>query len=103
MCLCVCVSSQILKTRIVEPDEMAITIPIPIPILTKGSSPMAHCKPLMLVTPLDAEAPIAQTTTPHLQDVIAAARPNITDKEIRELEELITEYEDTFVMNGSAY
>jgi hypothetical protein len=40
----------------------------------------------MLVAPLDAETPIAQTTTPHLQVVIATAKPNIADEEIRELD-----------------
>jgi hypothetical protein len=64
---------------------------------------MTHCKPVVLVTPLDAEAPIAQTSTPHLQDLIAAARQNITDEEIQELDELITVFEDAFVTKGSAY
>jgi hypothetical protein len=55
------------------------------------------------VTSLDAEAPLAQKTAPQLQDVIVASRPNLSDEEIRELEELITEYEDPFASKRSDY
>jgi hypothetical protein len=70
--------------------------------LLNGSS-LAQCDPVTLVTPLDAEAPLAQKTAPQLQDVIAAARTNLSNKEIQELEELITQYGDAFVMKGSDY
>jgi hypothetical protein len=48
-----------------------------------------HCEPEALVTSLDADAPRAQKTAPQLQDMIAAARENLIDEEIRELEELM--------------
>jgi hypothetical protein len=35
--------------------------------------------------------------------VVAAARENLSDKETRQLEELITEYEDAFATKGSDY
>jgi hypothetical protein len=61
--------------------------------LIKGS-PVVHCEPVTLVTPRNFEQPCAQDTTPVLQDVIAAARP--------EFEEL-TECRDIFAMKSEDY
>jgi hypothetical protein len=38
-----------------------------------------------------------------LQDVIAAARPILSDAESRQVEKLITEYEDIFAMKNDDY
>jgi hypothetical protein len=65
--------------------------------LMEGSS-MAHCEPVTLMTPPDVEQPI-----PKLQNVIAAAKPNLSDAESRELEELLTDYGDIFVVNSDDY
>jgi hypothetical protein len=46
------------------------------------------------VTPPDVGQPQAQDSSSKLEDVIAAAKPHITNGELRELEELLTEYED---------
>jgi hypothetical protein len=70
--------------------------------LTKGS-PLAHCEPVTLVAPPDIEQPHVQDTTPKLQDVITAARPNLNDTEPQELEELLTEYGDIFAMKSDDY
>jgi hypothetical protein len=69
--------------------------------LTKGSPP-AHCTPLKLVTPHDVEQPPVRDTTPMLQDMIAAAKPNLSDTESREMEEL-TEYGNIFAMDRDYY
>jgi hypothetical protein len=45
----------------------------------------------MLVTPPDVEKPQAQNTASKLHNVMAAAWPNFSDNESRELEELLTE------------
>jgi hypothetical protein len=63
--------------------------------LAKGF-PVARCEPVALVTQPDVAVPQDQYTSPNLQDMIMAARPNLEDKEIQDLEELITEYEDVF-------
>jgi hypothetical protein len=57
----------------------------------KGS-PLTNIERVTVVAPLDAEASLVHKTALLLQDVIAAARQNLSDEEIRELEELITEY-----------
>jgi hypothetical protein len=51
----------------------------------------------------DVEEPQVQETTPKFQDVIAAARPNLSNAESQELEELVTEYRDIFVMKSDDY
>jgi hypothetical protein len=53
--------------------------------LTKGS-PLAHCEQVTLVTSLDVEQPQVRDTTPKLQDVIAAAKPNLSDNWIPRLQ-----------------
>jgi hypothetical protein len=58
--------------------------------------PVAHCEPVALVTQRDAVVLQDQDSSPNLQDIIVAARPNLGDREIRELEDLITEYEEVF-------
>jgi hypothetical protein len=65
--------------------------------------PLAHCEPVTLVTPPDAEKPWVQSNTPKLPDVIAAARPNQSDTESQELVELFTEHKDIFAMNSNDY
>jgi hypothetical protein len=47
--------------------------------LTKGS-PLVHCKPVILVTPPDAEQSQVQDTIQKLQDVTAGARQNLSDE-----------------------
>jgi hypothetical protein len=59
---------------------------------SSGKIPLEHFEPVTLVTPPGVEQPQAQNTTPKLQDVIAAVRPNPSAAECRELEELLTEY-----------
>jgi hypothetical protein len=56
--------------------------------------PLTYFEQVMVVTPFDDEAPLAHKTATLLQDVIVAARQNLSDEEIREFEELITEYEE---------
>jgi phytoene/squalene synthetase len=56
-------------------------------MLMKGSRP-AHREPVTLVTSPDVEQHHVQDTTPKLQDVIAAARQNVSDAESRDFEEL---------------
>jgi hypothetical protein len=62
-------------------------------------SPLAHCEPVTLVTPPDVEQSQVRDTAPKLQNVIAAARPYLSDAESRDLEEL-TEYGDIFAMKS---
>jgi hypothetical protein len=57
----------------------------------------------MLVTSPDEEQPQVQDTTLKLQDVIAAARPNLSDAEYQKLEQLLTEYGDIFAKKTSDY
>jgi hypothetical protein len=70
--------------------------------LMKGS-PMAHCEPVMLVIPPNVEQPQICNTTPELQDVIAAAKPNLSDTESQELEEFLTKYGDIFAIGSDDY
>jgi hypothetical protein len=70
--------------------------------LAKGF-PVARCEPVALVTQPDAAAPQDQATSQNLQDMIEAARPNLGAEEIRELEDLVTEYEDVFAMQSGDY
>jgi hypothetical protein len=44
-----------------------------------------------------------RTTTLILEDVIAAAKPNLSDAYSRQLEELLTEYGDIFAMDSDDY
>jgi hypothetical protein len=55
---------------------------------------VARCEPVALVTQPDVAAPQDQDTSPNLQDMIVAARPNLGDEAIRKLENLISAYED---------
>jgi hypothetical protein len=68
---------------------------------TKGSL-LAHCEPVTLVTSPDVEQPQVRDTTPKLQDVIAAIRPNLSDAGSQVLEEL-TEHGDIFAMESDTY
>lgn len=52
---------------------------------------------------LDAEQLQVQDKSQEFQDVITAARPNLSDAESQELEELFTEYGDIFVMKSDNY
>jgi hypothetical protein len=45
--------------------------------------PLAHFEPLTLVTPPNVEKPHVQYATSKLQDMIAAAGPNLNDAESR--------------------
>jgi hypothetical protein len=70
--------------------------------LTKGS-PLAHCEPVTLVTPPDVEEAQVRNTIPKLQNVIEAAKANLSDAEVRELEGLLTEYGNIFAMDSDDY
>jgi hypothetical protein len=70
--------------------------------LTKGS-PMAHCEPVILMTPPAVEQPHVWDITLKLQDVIAVGKPNLSDTESRELEEILMEYGDIFDMDNDKY
>jgi hypothetical protein len=61
--------------------------------------PLAHCKPVTLV----AHAMWNNHRSPKLQDVIAAAKPNLGDAESHELEKVLTEYRDIFAMDTDDY
>jgi hypothetical protein len=56
----------------------------------------------MLMVPPDVEQPQVRDTTSKLQDVIAAAKPNLSNAESQELEQL-TEYRDIFAMDSDDY
>jgi hypothetical protein len=62
-----------------------------------------RCEPIALVTQCDAAALQDQDNFLNLQDMIVAARPNLGDGEIRELEDLITEYEEVFAAQSGDY
>jgi hypothetical protein len=53
-----------------------------------------HNVSVTLVTPPDLEQTQVCNTTPKLQDVTAPAKPNLSDTEPRELQELLTKYRD---------
>jgi hypothetical protein len=57
----------------------------------------------MLVIPPHVEQPQVWDTALKWQDLIAVARPNLCDAESRELEELLTEYGDIFVMDSGEH
>jgi hypothetical protein len=57
----------------------------------------------MLVTVPDVGQTQAQHPSSRLEDVIAAAKPHLTNEEFQELEELLTEYEDIFARNNEDY
>jgi hypothetical protein len=46
------------------------------------------------------EQPQAQDSSLKLQDVTEAARPHLSNRELQELEELLTEYEDIFAVDS---
>jgi hypothetical protein len=50
-----------------------------------------------------AEAVLAQKAAPQVQDLIVAARLNLINEEIWDLEGLFSDYEGVFVMKGSVY
>jgi hypothetical protein len=53
------------------------------------------------VTALNAVKSHIQETTPQLQDVIATARPNLSNEGMQEWEELIVKYSDVFATESS--
>jgi hypothetical protein len=57
----------------------------------------------MLVTPPDVEQPQVQDTIPKLQDVVVVARPNLSNGEILEFEEVLKEFEGIFAMDSDDY
>jgi hypothetical protein len=60
-------------------------------------------EPSWLVTPPDVEQSQVRDTSQKLQDVIVAAKPNLSDTESRELEQLLTEYRVIIAMNTDDY
>jgi hypothetical protein len=71
--------------------------------LTKGSPLTHYDEPVTLVAPTKVEHPQVQGITPKCEDVIAAARPNLSDAESRELEDLLTKYRHIFAMKSDDY
>jgi hypothetical protein len=67
--------------------------------LTKGS-PLAHCEPVTLVTTHNLEQPRTRNSSLKLQDVITAARPNLSKGDCKELEELLVQHEDIFAVDS---
>jgi hypothetical protein len=51
----------------------------------------------------DVEKPQVQDTTPRIQDIMTAVGRNLSDAESRELEQLLTKYEDIFAMKSDEY
>jgi hypothetical protein len=49
------------------------------------------------------ERPQALDSTPKLQDIIAAARPHLSNRKFQELEEPLAEYEDIFAVDSKDY
>jgi hypothetical protein len=49
------------------------------------------------------EQPQAQDPNSKLHGVMATARPNLNNRQFRELEELLTEYEDIFARDSEDY
>jgi hypothetical protein len=60
-------------------------------------------EPVTLVITPHVEQPQFRDTTPKLQNVIAAAKKYLIDAESRKMEELLTEYGDTFAMESDDY
>jgi hypothetical protein len=58
--------------------------------LTRGF-PLAQCEPVTLVTPPDLERQHDQESSSKLPNVTEAAKPHLSKKECRELEELVSE------------
>jgi hypothetical protein len=59
--------------------------------------PLSHFDPYTLLTP----QPQVRDTAPKTQEVIVATRPNLSDVESRELEELLTECGDICAMDSN--
>jgi hypothetical protein len=53
--------------------------------------------------PPNVEQPQVRECTPKLQDMIAVAKPTLSDAESGEFEELLTEYWDIFAMDNDDY
>jgi hypothetical protein len=66
-------------------------------------SPLAHCEPVTLVTPPDVGQHQAQDLSSKLDDVIAAAKPHLTNGKFQELNKLLSEYEDIFARDDEDY
>jgi hypothetical protein len=57
----------------------------------------------MLVTTPDLEQPHAGHLSSKLQDITEAARPHLSNGELQDLEELLAEYKDIFVVYSEDY
>jgi hypothetical protein len=57
----------------------------------------------MLVTPPEMEQLQIRNTIPKFQDVIVAARPDLSYAESREMEYLFTDYGDIFAIQSDDY
>jgi hypothetical protein len=57
----------------------------------------------MLVTLPDGRQPQAQESSLKLEDVIAAAKPHLTNGEFRELVVLLTKYDEIFAGDNEDY
>jgi hypothetical protein len=66
-------------------------------------SVLAHYEPVTLVTPPNVERKWVQDTAPKLQDVMVAARSNLSNAESRKMEELLSKYRDIFVTKSDDY
>jgi hypothetical protein len=58
---------------------------------------LAHCEPVTMVTPPSEGQPLTQDLGSKLED--RATRPQLTNGEFQELEELLTEYE--YILAGA--
>jgi hypothetical protein len=67
--------------------------------LTKGF-PLAHCEAVTLVAPPDVGQRQVKDSIPRLQDVMAAAWPNLNNTQSQELEELLAKYGGIFAMKS---
>jgi hypothetical protein len=71
-------------------------------VLARGSH-LAHSEPVTLVTPPDFDHRQAPESSSKVQEIIEAARSNLSHGEFQELVDLITEYEDIFASGREEY
>jgi hypothetical protein len=69
----------------------------------KNESRIVHCEPVTMVAPPNVEQPQVQDSALKFQDMIARARPNVSDDESRGFEEFLTGYGDIFAMKSDDY
>jgi hypothetical protein len=70
--------------------------------LTRGS-PLAHCESVTLVTAPHVGQRQTQDLSSKLEDVVMAAKTHLTNGELQELKELLTEYDDIFAGDDEVY